>query len=444
MHSVALELVLILALLVANGVFAMAEIAIVSARKPRLRELAERGDGPARRALALAESPNTFLATVQVGITLVGVLAATFSGASVAEKLAGWLGRVAWLAPHAEAVAFGLVVVTLTFFTLVIGELAPKRVGLANPERIARLVAGPMHRLSRLGAPVVALLGRATDALLSLLRVKPEPEAKVTEEEVRLLVREGMRAGVFHPQEPAMVENVMAFDRLPVRELMTPRAKIIWINAADTHEVIWHRIVVSAHTTFPVYAGQRDRAIGMVTVKAIYANLAAGVPINVRDLVTPALTVPETTSAIALLEQFKATGKHVALVTAASGAVSGLVSLHDIMEAVVGEIPSYADRLKPCALRRHDGSWLIDGRIKTAEFVAAVPDFPLPPAAAGACDTFGEFVRQHLGRTPAEGESFPLNGYLVEIIDLDGERVDKVLLYPLRSPPPRPDRPAEK
>lgn len=440
MNSVALELLIIFTLLLANGVFAMAEIAVVSARKAKLRELAGAGDSSAQRALALAESPNTFLATVQVGITLVGVLAAAFSGASLAEKLAGPLRGIAWLAPHADTVAFALVVVALTYCTLVIGELAPKRIGLGNPERVARLVAGPMHRLSRLGAPVVSLLGSSTDALLRLLRINPEPEAKVTEEEVRLLVREGMRAGVFHPHEPAMVENVMAFDRMPVRDLMTPRAKIIWINATDTHEIIWHRIVVSAHTTFPVFEGQRDRVIGMVTVKAIYANLAAGVPINVRDLVTPALIVPETTSAIALLEKFKSTGKHVALVTNAAGAISGLVSLHDVMEAVVGEIPSYAERLKPRAVRRDDGSWLIDGQIKTAEFTAAVGDFPLPPVIAGKCDTFGEYVRHHLGRAPHEGESFTHQGYIVEVIDLDGERVDKVLLYPLRTPPGSPVR----
>lgn len=435
MNSILLELTIIFVLLLANGVFAMAEIAIVSARKNRLRSLADGGDASARRALELAESPNTFLATVQIGITLVGVLAAAFSGAAMADKLAVPLGEIAGLAPYADKVAFGLVVVVLTYFTLVIGELVPKRIGLGNPEGVARVLAGPMHLLSRLGSPLVSLLGSSTDALLAFFRIKPEPEVKVTEDDVRLLVREGMRVGVFHAQEPAMIESVMAFDRLPVHDLMTPRAKIIWINVHDTHETIWHRIVVSAHTTFPVYEGRRDNVIGTVTVKAIYANLAAGIPIHVRDLITPALVVPESQPVSSLLEKFKSTGKHVALVSDEFGGISGLVTLHDIMEAIVGELPSPEDRLKPKAVRRDDGSWLVDGLIDADDFAQAVKDFPLPPAAQRDYQTLAGFIFKHLGHVPEEGEAFQLHGYTVEIIDMDGLRVDKVLLLPVKNLP---------
>lgn len=435
MNSILLELTIILALLLANGVFAMAEIAIVSARKNRLRSLAEAGDPSARRALELAESPNTFLATVQIGITLVGVLAAAFSGAAMADKLAVPLAKIGWLAPYAEEAAFGLVVVVLTYFTLVIGELVPKRIGLGNPEGVARALAGPMHLLSRLGAPLVSLLGTSTDALLALFRIKPEPEVKVTEDDVRLLVREGMRVGVFHSHEPAMVESVMAFDRRPVRDIMTPRAKIIWINAADSHETIWHRIVVSAHSTFPVYEGRRDNVLGLVTVKAIYANLAAGIPVNVRDLVTPALFVPETQTVSNLLEKFRTSGRHIALTTDEFGTVTGLISLHNLMEAIVGDIPSPEDRLKPKAVRRPDGSWLVDGLLGAEVFAATVTDFPLHPPAQRDYQTFGGFVVKHLGHVPAEGETFRAHGYLVEVIDMDGLRVDKVLLLPLKNLP---------
>jgi len=435
MNSVLFELTLIFALLLANGVFSMAEIAVVSARKARLRQLAEAGDARARLALQLAESPNTFLATVQVGITLVGVVAAAFSGASLAAPLAGLLKEGAWLAPYAEQAAFVIVVLVLTYFTLVIGELVPKRIGLANPEGTARLLAGPMHWLSRVGAPLVNLLGRSTDLLLRVFRVKPEPEVSVTEEEVRLLVKEGMRSGIFHPKEPAMIESVMSFDRLPVRELMTPRAKIIWINAADSHDTIWHRIVVSAHSTFPVYEGSRDNVLGFVTVKAIYANLAAGAAVTVRDLTTPALVVPDSLSASALLERFKQSAKHVALVADEFGGISGLVSLHDVMEAVVGELPSPGDRLKPRTMRRDDGSWLVDGMVDTTAFETAVTDFPLHPPAERDYQTFAGFIVKHLGRVPTEGESFRYHGYLVEVIDLDGHRVDKVLLLPLKKSP---------
>lgn len=435
MNSVLLELTIIFALLLANGVFAMAEIAIVSARKAKLRQLADGGDTRARLALQLAESPNTFLATVQIGITLVGVVAAAFSGASLAEKLALPLKEIAWLAPYADEAAFGLVVIVLTYFTLVIGELVPKRIGLGNPEGVASVLAGPMHLLSRVGSPVVSLLGRSTDALLAIFRIKPEPEVKVTEDEVRLLVKEGMRAGVFHPQEPAMIESVMAFDRMPVRDLMTPRSKIIWINAADAHDTVWQRIVVSAHSVFPVYEGRRDNVIGLVTVKAIYANLAAGAPVNVRDLTTPALVVPESLSATALLEKFKATGKHVALATDEFGAISGLISLHDIMESIVGDLPSPSDRLKPRAVRRDDGSWIVDGMLEAAEFEQVVTDFPLHRGAERDYQTFAGFIVKHLGHVPAEGESFNYHGYRVEVIDLDGHRVDKVLLLAQKKPP---------
>lgn len=436
MNQLLLELVIIFALLLANGLFAMTEIAVVSARKVRLRHLADHGDVRARRALELAEAPNRFLSTVQVGITLVGVLAAAFSGANLASKLAAPLQQVGWLAPYADEVAFGVVVVLLTYFTLVIGELVPKRLGLGNPEGIARALAGPMNRLSRLAAPLVNLLSWSTDGLLKLLRVKPEPEMTVSEDEVKMLVKEGMRAGIFLPTESAMVESVLALDRIAVRDLMTPRAKIIWINVNDPHESIWHKIVVSGHTTYPVYEGHRDHVVGVVTVKSIYANLAAGAPVHLKDLMTPALIVPASVTANVLLEKFKQTGKHVALVADEFGGITGLVSLHDIMEAIIGELPSSDERLKPTARRREDGSWLVDGLLDAAEFERALPHFRLHPARERDYQTFGGYVVKQLGHVPKEGDSFQAQGFLVEVVDMDGHRVDKVLLMPLKPTAP--------
>lgn len=432
MNMPLLELAIILVLLLANGVFSMTEIAVVSARKARLRQRADTGDARARAALDLAENPNRFLATIQVGITLVGVLAAAFGGATVAERLAEVLKRVSWLQSAAEPVSFGLVVAGITLVTLVIGELVPKRLGLANPEGIAVALAGPMQALARLARPLIAVLSVCTEGVVRLLRVKPQTAAPVTEDEVRLLVREGMRAGVFHPSEPAMVEGVLALDHLPVRQLMTPRAKIIWVNVDDPHDAIWHKIVVSGHTTFPVYEGNRDNVVGVVTVKAIYANLAAGIPPKVRDLMTPALVVPGVVSAAALLDTFKRTGKHLALVTDEFGGIVGLISLHDIMEAIIGELPSPDERLKPTAQRRDDGSWLVDAAIELEDFERIVPAFALPPAAERDYRTFAGFVFQQLGHVPAEGETFRWQGYVVEVIDMDGHRVDKVLL--MRTP----------
>jgi putative hemolysin len=252
---------------------------------------------------------------------------------------------------------------------------------------------------------------------------------------VKLLVKEGMRAGVFHPSEPAMVESVMALDKVPVRDLMTPRARIIWINSSDSHEAIWHKIVVSGHSSFPVYEGNRDRAIGIITVKAIYANLAAGVPVKVRDLATPTLVVPDSQSASSLLEKFKQTGRHVALVADEFGSITGLVSLHDVMEAIIGELPSPDERVKPRAARREDGSWLIDGMLDAEEFERLLPAFTLHPRQTREYQTFAGFIVKHLGHVPTEGEIFEYAGYNVEIIDMDGHRVDKVLLMLANKPP---------
>lgn len=432
MTEIVLELGIIFLLLVANGVFSMTEIAIVSARKARLRHLAESGDGRAAAALELAESPNTFLATVQVGITLVGVVAAAFSGTTMADRLAVPLQQIGWLAPYADKISFALVVCTLTYLTLVIGELVPKRLGMSNPEGIARSLAGPMRKLSALASPLITLLSSSTDVLFRLLGFKATDSSSVTEEEVKLLVREGMRSGVFHPNEPAMIERVMALDQLVARDLMTPRARMIWINVNDSHEAIWHKIVVSGHTSFPVYEGNRDQIIGMISVKAIYANLAAGVPVKVKDLVTPGLVVPDSQPASALLEKFKQTGRHLALVADEFGFISGLVSLHDVMEAIIGELPSPDERVKPRAVGKEDGSWLVDGMLEAEEFERLLPDFKLHPKDKREYHTFAGFVMKYLGRLPSEGETFQHCGYNVEIIDMDGHRVDKILLIPIK------------
>lgn len=433
MTAITIELSIIVLLLLANGVFSMAEIAVVSARKARLRQLAEGGDGRARLALELAESPNHFLATVQIGITLVGVLAAAFSGATMAEKLAEPMRQVGWLAPHAAEASLAVVVTVLTALTLVFGELIPKRIGLSHPEGIARALAGPMRRLSVVASPLVSLLSLCTDAVLRLFRFRSGQEVAVSDEEVRLLVREGTRAGVFHPSEAAMVESVMALDRIPVRDLMTPRAKIIWINIRDPHEAIWHKIVVSGHTTFPVYEDSRDRVAGVISVKSIYANLAAGTKVEVKDLMTPALIVPASQSASTLLERFKQTGKHVALVADEFGGITGLVSLHDIMEAILGDLPSPDERARPRAVRRPDGSWLVDGMLDADEFERQVPGFRLHPRGERDYQTFAGFIMRHLGSVPQEGSSFELHGFHVEVLDMDHHRVDKVLLMPSKT-----------
>ena len=430
MSQVTFEVLFIFLLLLANGVFAMAEIAVVSAKKSRLRRLADQGNAKAKLALELAESPNRFLATVQIGITLVGIFAGAFGGATITAKLAPVIARAAVLAPYAEKIAFALVVAVITYFSLVLGELVPKRFGLSNPEGIAMAVARPMNWLSRLAGPLVTFLSGSTEWLLRLLGFKPEKESVVSEEEVRAMMQEGLRAGAFNKVESHIVHSALELDQLPVQDIMTPRAKIIWLNQDDPHEQVWHKIVVCSHSYFPVYAGTRDQVAGFVSVKAIYANLAAGVGVTLKNLVTAPLIVPKTQNVLQLVETFKQTGKHIALVTDEFGNIVGLVTLNDVMEAVVGEFPSPDQRAKPEAKRREDGSWLMDAMIEVEALERILPGFKIKAGAGTDYQTLAGFVLKHFGQVPHEGETFTEQGYLFEVLDMDGHRVDKVLVLP--------------
>lgn len=430
MSRVIFEVGIILLLLLANGVFAMAEIAIVSVRKSRLRRMADLGNSSARIALELAEAPNRFLSTVQIGITLVGIFAGAYGGATLAEKLAGPLGQIEFLAPHANKIAFVIVVAVITYFSLVLGELVPKRVGLSKPENIAVVVARPMNWLATIAAPVVNFLSVSTDALLRLLGFKAEKEVTVSEDEVRIMMQEGVRAGAFNKIESHIVHSALELDQLPVRAIMTPRAKVIWLNRDDQHEQIWHKIVVSNHTHFPVYEGNRDRVVGVVSIKAIYANLAAGVAVNLKDLMVPPQIVPESQTVVQLVETFKQSGKHIALVTDEFGGIVGLVTLNDVMEAIVGEFPSQDQRAKPAAQKRPDGSCLIDAMLDLEAVERALPGFKFGAKSHSEFQTLAGFVVKQFGRVPREGESFEAQGYTFEVLDMDMHRVDKVLVLP--------------
>jgi putative hemolysin len=363
---------------------------------------------------------------VQIGITLVGLLAAAFGGITVAEQIAAALKPVPVLAPYAEALGLVVVVVALTYLSLIIGELVPKRLALANPEGIACRFARLMDRLSWLARPAIWVLGVSTDGVLRLLRARPQKVDAVSEEEVKLLLQEGMEAGVFHAAEPAMVESVLAFDRRPVQDIMTPREKLVFLNRDDSHETVWHKIVVSAHSHFPVYEGSRDRVVGVVSVKGIYANLAAGAGVKLADLMTPPVLVPATQTVTRLLEGFKKTGRHLALVTDQAGSVVGLVTLVDVLEAIVGEIPSLEDRLKPEARRREDGSWLVDGRFGMVQLGARLGT----PMSAPEGQSVAAFATAQLGNALREGVSFVWREHRFEIIDMDRQRIDKVLVTP--------------
>lgn len=430
MKTMAFEIIIIFLLLVANGVFAMAEIAVVSARKARLRRLAEQGNHQARIALELAESPNRFLSTVQIGITLVGIFAGAYGGATLARELAEPISRVEMLSSYSSQIAFGVVVVTITFFSLILGELVPKRLALSNPEGVSMMVARPMNWLSHVARPLVGLLSVSTECLLRVLGFKQRNETTVSEEEVRVLMQEGVRAGAFNKVESQIVHSALELDQLPVREIMTPRPKVIWLNQDDSHEQVWHKIVVSAHSHFPVYKGNRDHTVGVVSVKSIYANLAAGAGVCLKDLMTAPLVVPESQTVLQLVETFKQSGKHIAMVTDEFGGIVGLVTLNDVMEAVVGEFPTQDERAKPEARKRDDGSWLIDGMTDLDAVERALPGFKFGGNARTEYQTLAGYVVKILGRVPREGETFEAQGYIFEVLDMDRHRVDKVLVMP--------------
>jgi len=427
-NSILTEILIILFLLLANGVFAMAEIAVVSSRQARLKKLADEGSGQAAAALTLAQAPTRFLSTVQIGITLIGILAGTFGGASLSEKLAVFLAEIPPIAAYSKAIAVFVVVGAITYFSLVIGELVPKRIGLNNPEGRAMLVAKPMIWLDRVAAPFVWFLTVSSNVVLKALGLGKDVEAPPSEEEVSHLLQQGTTAGVFHKGEQAMVEGVLRLDERPVTEIMTRRSKIVWLNVNDAVEVNWRKIVASGHSHFPVFEGTRDHVIGMVSVKALWANAAIGVPNHLRNHLVKPLFVPDSITAVQLLDSFRKTGKHLALVTDEFGSIQGIVTLIDVMEAIVGDLPEPGDRKEPEAIQRDDGSWLADGAMHIDEVRRRFALVSLRDDEGDRFETLGGLVMDRLGHIPQSGEWFELDGWKIEVVDMDRHRVDKVLM----------------
>ena len=428
--NVTFEILFILLLIIGNGIFAMSEIAVVSARKARLQQWASEGNAKARAALELANAPSRFLATVQIGITLVGILAGAFGGATIAEELAARLSLslIPLLAPYSEVIGLGIVVLAIAYLSLVIGELVPKRLALNHPEAIASAVAAPMRALSVIASPAVRLLSASTEAVLRVLGVRPSTEPPVTEEELKVLIEQGTEAGVFEVAEQDMVEGVFRLSSRRIGALMTPRQKIVWLDLDGSPDEIQHKIGGSTHSRFVVVHGSLDNVLGVVHTKDLLARSLTGQPLDLKGSLQQPLFVPSTMSALCLLELFKKSGTHVALVIDEHGGLKGLVTTHDVLEAIVGDI---ARAGAPQAFQRGDGSWLIDGLLPMDEFRELVGIRQLPEEEKDAYHTLGGFVMAHLGRIPALGDRFDWNGMRFEIMDMDGLRVDKVLVVPV-------------
>jgi putative hemolysin len=444
MPNVTLELLVLALLVLANGVLAMAETAVVSARKGTLRKLAAQGNKRAAAALALADQPARFLELVEFWLTLSGMIAGVLAGAELAADVAIWFAQWPVIAPHAMGASLVLVTFTLTAFMLVFGELVPKRIAASHPEKVATLLAGLVRTLAWIMAPLLKLFELTTDGVTKLLRVKPRPVSEsVGDEEVRALIEQGLHAGVFARAEKEMVEGVLTLDQRAVTTIMTPRPKIVFLNVDDPEEVNWRKVVTSGHSYFPVYQQNRDQVVGMVAVKALWAHSAIGLPTTLKNLLIPPLFVPETMVVMQLLEQFRKTGRHIAIVTDEFGAVQGLVSLIDVMEAIVGDIPDRGRPTQPEARKREDGSWLIDATLSIAELKTLLGIAQaLPHETDAAYQTLGGFVVTQFGRIPAAADKFTWDRWQFEVVDMDKRRVDKVLVTPIAQPAERTE--AEK
>jgi putative hemolysin len=436
MSSAAFQIAVIVFLILLNGFFAMSETALVSSRKARLRQRAEEGDGGARAALELADSPNRFLSTVQIGISLIGVLAGAFGGATLAEPLAGALRSVPALAPYAGPIAFGAVVVAITYLSLILGELVPKRLALNGAEVVASRVSGPMRLISVITSPAVWFLSASTEAVLWLLRARSGSVSPVSEQEVEILMEEGARAGVFEEEERDLVRRALRLDDRPVRELMTPRPKVAWLDADDPPEEVLRQAREAGHSYFPIARGELDDLLGIASVKDAWAQQAVGEPVDLLGSLRRSPLVPEGAPATDALKAFKRFGLPVALVIDERGDIEGLVTLTDVLAALVGEVPDEDEPAEEAIVSRDDGSWLVDGLLAADELKEQLGIRGLPREEEADYQTVGGMVMDALGRVPEEGDRFEWEGYSFEVVDMDGRRVDKVLVAPVRNTDP--------
>jgi magnesium and cobalt exporter, CNNM family len=426
--TIAFEVIVIFLLLVANGIFAMSEIAVVTARKSRLQELANNGKARARAALELANAPNPFLSSVQIGITLVGILAGAFGGGALTEWIAAQLNTIPVISAYSRSIALGIVVLGITYFSVIIGELVPKRLALGHPETIAMLMAPPMRLLLKVCAPVVHLLSFSTDLVFRLFGKKLDEQTSVTEEEVRTLVRQGTAAGVFEELEQDMVEAVFQLGDKSARALMTPRTQIVWLDVNDTVERIRAKLSDSGHSRFPVCTGSLDNVVGVVQAKDLLASVLSDKTVNPQASMQQPAFVPRGMPALQVLDHIKQSGSHIVLVVDEYGGIEGLLTHHDILEAIAGDMPLGKTPPEPKAVQRKDGSWLLDGMLSIDEFKEIFHLDNLPGEKKDTFQTLGGFIFTQMGRVPSASEQFEWNGLRFEVVDMDGKRIDKVLV----------------
>jgi putative hemolysin len=424
--SLTAEIGIVLLLVLLNGFFAMAELAIVSARRARLRQLAEDDNVGAQLVLDIGETPSKFLSTVQIGVTLNSVLVGVFSGATLSDKLASQLNTLPWMVPYGDVVALFITVVGITYLSLVIGELVPKRIALAYAEPIAVRVAHVMRVLATIAAPVVWLLTFSTEMVLRLMHLHNPPDQGVTEDEVKDVITEGMESGALKPAEKDMLEGVMRLADRTIRTIMTPRMDMVWLNIDDSPSEQKNIIYASGYSRFPVARGDMEEVLGIVHAKDLLNATFDGLSLSLATVMRAPLIVPDTTPVLRLLDQFKRAGQHIAIVVDEYGSVEGLVSITDIIESVTGGLPGRGREMLAKPIRRKDGSWLLDGMMPIDEVEALTGLKAMRDE--GNFQTIAGFMLERLGHIPAEGDNFLWNDARFEVVDMDSRRVDKVIV----------------
>jgi putative hemolysin len=435
MTMIVVEIILIFLLILLNGFLSMSETALVSSRRTKLQQLAEEGNVRARTALRLTEHPPRFLSTVQTGITLVGILMGAYGGTTIAAKFADAIAAAPWLAPYAAAIAVAVVVLVITFFSIVLGELVPKQLALINPERIALAVGGAMRFLSAVFRPIVFILSTSSSGLLRIFGVSGAPPQPVSEEEIKVMIDQGIAHGMFEEAERDMIEGVFDLGDRRVNELMTPRTDVVWLDVEDSREEVQRKIRESGHSRFPVCRDGLDTVLGMVQAKDILNCVLCAVELDLVKQSHPPLYVPENAQALKALETFKKVKQHAALAVDEYGVVQGLITIYDILEAIVGDIPTADETEEPMAVQRKDGTWLLDGLLpldRFKEIFAIGGELP----EEGTYQTLGGFMLLQLGRIPVATDVVEWEGLRFEVVDMDGNRIDKVLATPR---PPEPE-----
>jgi putative hemolysin len=419
-----MELIILGCLIFINGLFTMAEIALVSARKARLESQAENGDLRARRALELSNNPEVFLSAAQIGITLIAILTGVYSGERFSKLLEPSISRIELFRPYAPTIATTIVVIIITFLSIIFGELIPKRIGLLRAEKISKAVAVPVIVFARITHPIVWLLNKVSNLFFSIFKIKKMKDDAVTEEEIKTMITEGTEAGTIDEAEQEIIERVFHLGDRNITSLMTHRSDIIWFNLDDNEDKIKEKIISEPHSIYPICDGEIDNVKGVISIKDLYVS-----PDHVlfKDLMQPALFVPENNSAFQVMEKFKESQLHSCFIVDEYGSILGLITLNDILEAIIGEMPQ-PDVPDYEIIEREDGSYLIDGQIPFYDVLTRFEKTAWMNEGEQEFDTLAGFILHKLERIPRPGDKLEWRGFKIEIVDMDGHRIDKVLV----------------